>query len=685
MLRKEIIDTIRTSVTSIVFFLMIIVFSFIGIRFSSAHGISFNELLCYMIEVAMLLISLFLGSGLFAEEKNQKSFEYLFSLKLSRQQILLYKILPRLASMFVFLVLYILFVSVIAKFPLLLKSSIFIPLFFAVFFFFSSMSLMNKNNTLNIIYNIVIFAGIYAIIIFISNIGFFLNIFDDVLIAKALNLSRVSIQMFLILSIVFFVGFVITFKKVDLSNMSNLFLKKYLVKIGFIVIGLFLFFIVINQLDVPKNPKAFTLKDLQPATFDKDNGYYRLCTLLEPSDANIESEKMLLKYRHYHDPQFDNDMYLKGWKRLPIKGYFGNNKKWADLLDESNVGDMCEHILKVRENILSLKSDYKILLQRYLMLIKSPVFEDFTKLNWTSPIPNLLAWLKAAKLYIAVNMLDALEGNWKEGVANILGHVRFCKRAVKGSRVLVTNLIGKAVSKISLWALSAIMNHQDCPQEVIAQILRELPPIKYEEFGTRNCFIAEYLTWDLYLEEEIYKRYKIKTGYFLFHLFLQKNRTKKYFFESLVDLIDYEKNLPLKRDFYFQEKFERVYKRKLNSWLWWVQNPVGKVIMKNYSSPNFLSVVMKSYHLKTLYDMIRISAEFHLNYTSEKTIQEILNGLKTYQTLLDPCSGKPYIYNKEKQILYSIGTDLDDDGGKEDKIISLDTDFVLPLVSNNKM
>jgi hypothetical protein len=61
-----------------------------------------------------------------------------------------------------------------------------------------------------------------------------------------------------------------------------------------------------------------------------------------------------------------------------------------------------------------------------------------------------------------------------------------------------------------------------------------------------------------------------------------------------------------------------------------------------------------------------------------------LNGLKSYQTLLDPCSGKPYIYNEEKQIIYSLGTDRDDDGGKGEPIASLDTDFVLPLVSHMK-
>ena len=73
--------------------------------------------------------------------------------------------------------------------------------------------------------------------------------------------------------------------------------------------------------------------------------------------------------------------------------------------------------------------------------------------------------------------------------------------------------------------------------------------------------------------------------------------------------------------------------------------------------------------------MTRISAELHLNYTPGKPVQDILNGLETYQTLLDPCSGKPYIWNGQKQILYSLGIDRDDYGGKGYPITSLDTDI----------
>ena len=105
---------------------------------------------------------------------------------------------------------------------------------------------------------------------------------------------------------------------------------------------------------------------------------------------------------------------------------------------------------------------------------------------------------------------------------------------------------------------------------------------------------------------------------------------------------------------------------------------MGKIFLDNIGHPSFKSIVLKSYISKTYYDMLRISAELHLNYTPGKSVPEILDGLETYKEL-DPCSGKPYIWNEEKQILYSIGTDRKDDNGKEQRH-DFYGDFVIPVI-----
>ena len=75
-----------------------------------------------------------------------------------------------------------------------------------------------------------------------------------------------------------------------------------------------------------------------------------------------------------------------------------------------------------------------------------------------------------------------------------------------------------------------------------------------------------------------------------------------------------------------------------------------------------------------------ISAELHLHYDPDKPVQEILNSLESYK-VLDPCSGKPYKWNDEKQLLYSIGIDREDNGGITNPYPgSVGVDFALPVI-----
>ncbi|UCH98001.1 MAG: hypothetical protein JSV88_14425, partial [Candidatus Aminicenantes bacterium] len=93
-----------------------------------------------------------------------------------------------------------------------------------------------------------------------------------------------------------------------------------------------------------------------------------------------------------------------------------------------------------------------------------------------------------------------------------------------------------------------------------------------------------------------------------------------------------------------------------------------------------MGAIFKSYMKKAVYDMVRISAELHLKYDPDKPVQEILNGLEAYKTL-DPCSGKPYKWNDEKQLLYSIGTDRVDNAGETNiyrKIAG--SDYAIPVI-----
>lgn len=465
--------------------------------------------------------------------------------------------------------------------------------------------------------------------------------------------------------------------------------KKVSLKILLVVLVLGVIYVGFNRIDAP--PARFDVgEDLDTSSFqnlahsiwskpsfDKTNGYYRMWSLSEAEDTDIESEELLVKYRRMHDPQYDNEKYIQEWiadenKWSYRKKYKGLANKYSQKRNEilkrsgkfdswggSSIRDWAQMILSQKESVLELKSLYQFFLDRYQKLVDCEFFEDFTIIRYDSTIPNLLLWLHVGKLYNTVHMLDALEGNWEKGVSHLLDHLEFTKKTLRTSRTIILNLVGKALMRETLCGLVSLMNEPEFPKSLYKKVIKGLPPITYEEYGTRGLIIEGFSV------SQVKKK----------HLLLQKNRTQQYFYDYFAGVVNSEKIPP------YQWKAHP--KEKMNvraGWFWWLQNPAGKLLLdKNPATNSLFTVVHKSYWLKTVYDMTRIAAELHLNYVPGKPVQEILNNIPTYRSWIDPCSGKPYIWNQQKQILYSIGVDRDDDGG-EINHKSLDTDYDIPIV-----
>ncbi|NIM17357.1 MAG: hypothetical protein GTO45_35575, partial [Candidatus Aminicenantes bacterium] len=191
--------------------------------------------------------------------------------------------------------------------------------------------------------------------------------------------------------------------------------------------------------------------------------------------------------------------------------------------------DWCEEVLSIRSGLSPLDPDLQVLYNRFRMMIYSPVFEDFICLDADAPLPNLLAWLHAAKLYTAVNMLKALEGDWENGVGNLLDEVDFGKRAVKSSRFLIVNLISKAIMHLPLQAVGSLMNRRDCPTAVYEMVLKRTPALTYEEYGTHNSFICEVVAFTFhYIENAYFQRKPTLCERLAMGVLLQENRIKNY-------------------------------------------------------------------------------------------------------------------------------------------------------------
>lgn len=472
-------------------------------------------------------------------------------------------------------------------------------------------------------------------------------------------------------------------------------MKKIIIRVLLILLALLLTWVVAHRFDAAPAPDLFSLSDIPPASFENDNGFYFLWSLIEPPEIDIAADSNKQKYRQLFDPQLDNEKYLEAfdfdrYRQVYQEKFLPKYKQIG--IDAKGLGagkDWCQEARALKSHLSPLAPEMQVLYGRFRLMIDSPVFEDFIPPKADAPLPNLLAWLHAAKLYTSVNVLTAIEGDWEKGVSNLLDTADFAKRAVKGSRVVIINLIGKAIIQLSLQAIGDVMNQPDCPVSVYELVLKRTPPMTYEEFGTRQSMICEVVgfTFDFIDRPFVFKEDEAlhfnSWEKIMISLFLRKNSTKNYANEYMKQFIQLEQTPP----YQWQSPTIRLQPIKKGPF-WWLWNAGGKILLATYAgyppdtdSENWLyAVLFKAYAKKALYDMVRISAELHLKYTPDKPVPEILAGLEAYK-ILDACSGQPYRWNEEKQVLYSIGTDRQDNGGETHNYERITgVDVALPVI-----
>lgn len=450
-------------------------------------------------------------------------------------------------------------------------------------------------------------------------------------------------------------------------------MKKIMIRVLLLLLTLIVGYLVFNLIDarpyssvlIPTN----SVPALAPDVFEKNNGFYRLWTLTEPRDVDIETDAALLPYRRLFDPAFDNDRYIKEFNKKKYKYPEELKKVFAAM--KFGV-DWLSALKQYQEQLTKAGEKYGYMLARYEKLIACERFSDFTLIRYDAPIPNLLAWLYMAKLSIALDIMAAQKGNSLEAAAHLLRHLSFAKKASANSRLLITNLVAKSVARMSLWALNEIMNDKDCPPQVFQLVYEKTKPLSSDEFGSRPSLIREMsFPPDLnFSKESWFSRMKYKFLY-------QKNRTRNARIRFMEGIIQREQTPP------YQWGKESLEWKPLSSGVFWrLQNMVGKVLLDVANSNNFIVVVYKSYMLKTFHDMLHIAAELHRSFDPKRSIQSQLNDLPSYRELLDPCSGKPYIWNEAKQILYSIGIDRRDNQGEtKDYQTWQDSDYALPVIT----
>ncbi|MCP4149345.1 MAG: hypothetical protein GY757_16480 [bacterium] len=465
-------------------------------------------------------------------------------------------------------------------------------------------------------------------------------------------------------------------------------LKKTLFFVLGILVALVLVFVGINLFDADLDPNAYKESDLPPASFESSNGFFIIWGLAMPEDVDVLSEEFREPFRKLFDPSLNPDMDVTGFDQdLYRKPFTKYNKIISGIkFPVSFEQDWITELTPQFETIRQAGQSCALPLKRYRLLIETPKCAEFTAIHYASPIPNLLAWMKTAKLYTAICTMTAVDGKWEEAVTALLAQIRFGKRAVAGSRTLITNLIAKADANVSLQGLVSIMNHPQCPDTVYPMVLSGLTPLQYEEYGNRRTFICECIGGFNMVDVAA----KVGSGdivdSFIFEvlpasIFLQKNRTKNYYYNTFSSLVTFDETEPYlwKSTPYKEAKKALLPKGSF----WWVRNPIGKIIVA-VAVPNLSAIIHKGYRMRAYYEMTRLAAGIHMNAAPEQEIGDALQALDDYKKFSDPCSGKPYKWHKKKRVLYSFATDAKDN----DAVFKLTTnrgiDWVVPVSKKEK-
>ena len=97
-------------------------------------------------------------------------------------------------------------------------------------------------------------------------------------------------------------------------------MKKIMIRVLLVLLALIVGYLAFNQIDArPYRSKLAAPPALAPKVFEKTNGFYRLWTLTEPRDVDIETDAVRLPYRRLSDPAFDNDRYIKEFEQKKIR------------------------------------------------------------------------------------------------------------------------------------------------------------------------------------------------------------------------------------------------------------------------------------------------------------------------------------------------------------------------------
>ena len=475
---------------------------------------------------------------------------------------------------------------------------------------------------------------------------------------------------------------------------------------------IFLFILIINMPDqgeIPGPAGRFDRESSAPTAMPgDDNGFFLLWTFAEAPGVDFRSAETRQRIAEMADPEIAEGDYRRNYYQWSSEHRDVYNQYWKYFnfyFPRKPDEDPCGYFSGRRMEILNLKTKYGLLLKRYGLLLRSGIIGDFTLPGRDFPLNNLVLINNTCRLFLADKLLGAMEGRWRETVEEIAQNIELGLRIIGGSRIYPVHQLGKNMVDLSLRSLCSLMNRNDFPRELYSRLLERLPVLSSAAFGTLPVIEFEFRNFSLAVERM--KRESRIDPYMLKDYF--RNSVGFFTVERLINsgqwqagkIINPVLSLFLKKketlDLYasFWNRIRWLEAHPPYQWppgqsdgrfdptarpLWWLRNAFGKMMVRSAIPFPWVAInnhVYRTHLLKARYDLTRILAEWHSRRQPGEDPLAVLREVEAFRDP-DPFSGKPYRVNPEKMVIYSIGSDREDNGGTEQVNYLRDSDITVP-------
>jgi len=390
---------------------------------------------------------------------------------------------------------------------------------------------------------------------------------------------------------------------------------------------------------------------------------------LNAAVEKIKAEGKPIEIKDFEVQCDDSENAALPWKEIEKMFSLRENKQVSDALEKALDGKTLESEEKAK--ISEIISENKPSLEKFKEVIKRPHFKyetDWDKSPYEFIIPRATKIIGLMRLYCLDAFFKAEEGRLEDGIDQCLSWLKFSS-TLQDEPFLISYLIRIAVTKYPLTLLNTIISSRRLNDDALLSILNTLNSDGWQKGLTRSIETEGASIYSLFkkiLEGKAKAKevgldiYSYKFLVWLFRPVLQADL--RYSLKLFDEMVETSK-MPYFEFAASRESYEEKYNKIPRYYV------LTRLLTPNVESAFLKETIIKA---KILAARAGIACKIFQNrhrvfpVQLSQLVPEMLSEIPT-----DPFSGKPLIYRRTPSgfIVYSVGSNGKDDGGRETRMI----------------